>query len=639
MGAFIGFVSLSQAPVLPSLEERAIGALGLGRKRFAAIQRSASALIVQETANTSSTRTSSADGGILLVASARLDNREELGAALGMGGARLAQTSDAALVGESFARGGDAGLARILGGFAFAQWDGHRLVLARDCLGDAPLFFYAQKDFVVFASTLKSLLALREVPREIDEVMLGHFLALNMRDPRRTLYRGIERVPSRTRMTIDAGGVRHAQYWAPNPGALPVYRHEAAYAEQARALFDQSVAAALRGTDGAALFLSGGFDSSAIAATAAKLGLAGKLTCYTAVPPEGAAPPLSDKRYGDERSKVEALRRMHPALDIRYVVPPEVHAVDEDPTRHFLRCGLPARNVTNLGWFSGLEDAIDPAADALLLGSMGNFGLTWDGTFALAELLRAGQFAQFAAELGATARESGKGIARTLWRDVALRMAPDGLYRLYNTLRSNRMAGAGRYTLLNPDFVAAHDLGSAWQAQNFDPAFTLRGRAAAVRAHHMFDHNQHARDVRAMHRHAYGRPIRDPHGDRRLLEFCLSVPEPMYRRGGVPRAFARTMLADRLPPEILGERRRGLQAPLWFRSLDARREDFAREIERLDASPAAQRMLNLPRLKRLLREWPKDAEDAHARRREYRLALTRGIHAGRFIRWVEGGNA
>lgn len=113
----------------------------------------------------------------------------------------------------------------------------------------------------------------------------------------------------------------------------------------------------------------------------------------------------------------------------------------------------------------------------------------------------------------------------------------------------------------------------------------------------------------------------------------------MFRQNGVPRSFARRVLADRLPPEILTERSRGAQAPTWFRALDAGRENIARDIERFEASPLARRLLDLPRLKRLMAEWPKDEPAAQIRETDYKLALTRGVHVGRFIRWVEGGNA
>ena len=114
----------------------------------------------------------------------------------------------------------------------------------------------------------------------------------------------------------------------------------------------------------------------------------------------------------------------------------------------------------------------------------------------------------------------------------------------------------------------------------------------------------------------------------------------MYRRNGIPRSFARAVLSDRLPKEILQEHRRhGASGVNWFAGLNSKRQEIATELERLESSPLANRMIDLPRLKRLMHEWPADEHAAEGRMHEFRLALSRGVHVGRFIRWVEGGNA
>ena len=77
----------------------------------------------------------------------------------------------------------------------------------------------------------------------------------------------------------------------------------------------------------------------------------------------------------------------------------------------------------------------------------------------------------------------------------------------------------------------------------------------------------------------------------------------------------------------------------WFRYLDAQRHQFASEIERFESSALARRLLDVPRLRRLLDEWPEDEVSAERRGREYKLVFSRGMHVGRFICWVEGGNA
>ena len=358
------------------------------------------------------------------------------------------------------------------------------------------------------------------------------------------------------------------------------------------------------------------------------------------MPPQGASPQVGESWYPSERGKVEALIEMHSALNVSYAVPPSVHPLEENSTRYFLRYGMPARNVANLGWFHGIEDTIDPATRALLVGIRGNFGLTWNGMFSLVELLRAGRLPEFARELGATARCSGKGMIQILSSEVIVRMMPDSAYRTYLRARGRDPDDVSRSTLLNPEFCADSKLAAEWNEQGYDPYFAARGTSGAeFRARHLFDHNQMARDVIFLNADADGRDIRDPHADRRLLEFCLSVPEPMFRKNGVPRSFARRVLADRLPQEILKERRRGAQSPAWFHSLNARREDIAREINSFETSKLASRLLDLPRLKRLMDQWPKNEIAAEARKKEYKFALARGVHVGKFIRWVEGGNA
>ena len=147
------------------------------------------------------------------------------------------------------------------------------LTFGRDCLGRRALFFHHGDGFVAFASDLTALLALPFVPRELDERVVASFLVLNPHDRKRTFYRGVERVPSRTMVTIDrARRARH--YWSPDFDAPAPYRREEDYVERARELLDQAVMTATADTPRVAISTSGGLDSSAIAATAARFGRA-----------------------------------------------------------------------------------------------------------------------------------------------------------------------------------------------------------------------------------------------------------------------------------------------------------------------------------------------------------------------------
>ncbi len=647
MSAFAGIVSLDGRPLERHAEDRVAVALTAMRPGRTSAWRSRGAIFVHKSSEANkyseAGRPAFRDSDALFTALARIDNREELGDALGLGPTELAQTSDAELIQRLFLRWGDCGVARCVGAFAFAHWDAaaRRLTLGRDCLGNRPLFYHRGPEFVCFATTLGALLALPGVPRAIDEIALAQFIAVNNGNERRTFYRDIERVRSCTLVTIDRNGINDRRYWAPDLDAAPPYRRDEDYIERARELFDAAVAAATRDTPHLAIATSGGLDSSAIAATAARQGIAASISCFCLVPPPGTNIDVGRFKYLDERDKVEALGQMYPGLRLHFVAPERVHPKAFDDTRHFVGIHLPAFDAAGLGFGPYLpETVLATGHRAMLIGNYGNFGLTWWGRLSLVDLFQGRQWRSLLRDLQDVARQSDRGLARTMAADLFFPLAPHWTRRLIHRLRGKDPDSVAQYCVLNPTFIAETGLARSWRAQGFDPWFGVRDwNAKRLRAYRLFDHNQYARDVRGLAEETSGLEIRDPHGDRRLLEFALSVPEPMYRRDGIPRSFARRVLADRLPAAILSEQRRGANTPTWFRTLDARRSDITADIDRLDASPLAKRLLDLPRLKRLVAQWPNDANEAQKRKAEYRSALARGVHVGRFIRWVEGGNA
>ena len=366
----------------------------------------------------------------LFIADARLDNRAELGHALDLAPADLARMSDHAFLQDMYRRWGEAGVARCLGAFAFAHWDAgrRRLILGRDCLGNRSLFFHHGNGFVAFASTLRILLALPCVPRELDELALADYLALDFSEARQTLYRGIERVPSRTMISIDAAGVRSRHYWSPEFDAPPPFKRDQDYVERARELFDQAVAAAIADTPRVAISMSGGLDSSAVAATVARLGSSQSITCFTLVPPAGFQLDVGRYGYLDERDKVEALARLHPQLTVRFLTPERAHSDVADETRYFARTAVPIFGPANYAAFAHLYEAAAASGHrAVLTGVSGNYGLSWNGRFSLLALLRRVQWKTFGREFPAVARQTNRPLAQVFATDLVMPASPPGL--------------------------------------------------------------------------------------------------------------------------------------------------------------------------------------------------------------------
>ncbi len=631
MASFAGLIVFGNIPVSRRHEAALAAAVARNKSQRVSTQRTSHGLFAQLG------HPPVGREGILFASSSRLDNGADIAAATGAD----ASVDEAGLIRRIFAARGEPGIAQLLGAFAFAHWDesAGTLTLARDCIGQRSLFYHAGDGFVAFAANLAALLALPDVPRQLDERMLANFLALNHRERETTFYRGICRVPSRHVVRITRDGVEQHPYWSPNFAAAPPFARDQDYIARGRELFDRAVGRTLRNTPRVAISLSGGFDSSAVAATAARL-RSGEIACYTGLPPPDLERSPRPGRYLDERAKVEALARLHPSLRVTFVTPRGAHLRQSDPARYFPGMPLAHRNLCNLGWFAQLDEAM--AADGhhvVLHGGRGNMTTSWDGRFFLAAMLSEGRWLNLLAESRTLSRASGRSMARVLASEAIMPLLPAAAQRAVGRIRGRLPQDVSGFSLLRSEIIDELDLRRQWRADGFDPTYRARGTSARLRAHQIFDQLQLSRDMVGLRFDAGGFEARDPYADRELVEFCLTVPETLYRRNGVGRFFARQLFADRLPREILEETGRGEQAPNWFKSLNARKPVIIETVERLEASRLASQLIDIPRLKRLIAEWPNDAVAAEARFKEYRHGLDRAVHVGQFIRWVEGGNA
>jgi asparagine synthase (glutamine-hydrolysing) len=440
----------------------------------------------------------------------------------------------------------------------------------------------------------------------------------------------------RSRIDVTPSGAARRFYWHPALDAPPPYRRDEDYIARARELFDRAVARALRDTPRVAVMMSGGLDSSAVAATAARQGH-GDITCYTAVPPEDAETRSERGRYPSERPKVEALARMHPTLRLKLVTPRGMHPAYADSTRRFSRLGHPVWCPVHQGWIDTVEDEIAAGDHRVVLnGVLGNFGLSWTGDLSLVALAGQMWWIELVRQARAIAKQRRRPLRSIIKSELVRPLVPERPVRwLARRQNPNPMPP---FCLINPVAVEALDLRRHWHNDDYyPPSVSLGVMTWQRRARGLFDSAQANRDRMAASPFTLVYEMRDPHGDRELLEFCLSVPETLYRRNGISRWFARQVFSDRLPPEILKEERRGLQCSNWFEAFDARKPIVEAAIDDFETSPLARLLIDIPRLKQRVAEWPGSTSDANARMLDFRFALDRAVHIGEFIRWVERG--
>lgn len=216
----------------------------------------------------------SLDGRVWITADARVDARAELIQKLESKGRDASPAaSDAELLLHAYHAWGEDCVHHLLGDFAFAIWDSRlqRLFCVRDHFGVKPFYYAPLKDCLLFSNTLNCLRGYPAISDELNELTVGDFLLFGCNlDPATTMFADILRLPPGHCFTWSERTFRLKRYWAPPTDGPIRYEQPSDYVDQFLELLRAAVEDRLR-TDCASVYMSGGLDSTAVAAVARDL--------------------------------------------------------------------------------------------------------------------------------------------------------------------------------------------------------------------------------------------------------------------------------------------------------------------------------------------------------------------------------
>jgi asparagine synthase (glutamine-hydrolysing) len=489
-------------------------------------------------------------GTVVLTADLRLDNRSELIRRLRLHDRPAGEIGDGELLLSAYLTWGESCPEHLLGDFAFALWDaGKRQVFcARDHFGVRPFQYHFRPGrLFAFASEIKGVVALPEVPRDLSEWWIARFLTVDEDDLAATVYEQVYRLPPAHTLTVTAERAVLRRYWSLDP-ELEVRRGSSGeYEEEFREIFFEAVRCRLRSAGAVGSMLSGGLDSSSIACVARDV-LAnegrGALHTFSWV--------FESVGESDERRFIETVLRQGG------MVPHYIRTDDLRPVADVLRFApyldgpMRTANVAlNLGMASAVRQA---GARVVLSGHFGDDAVS-HGLENLAEMVRGGQV------LGAALR--GYQYARNfevplswVYRRLAFGPAlPPGLWRVWKRLRGlgrGHRPQAERERLF--DTVIGEDLRqrTATMSRSY-PTAQDPDRPRARRGHYhaivqpILTNDLQVEDLVSA---AYGTEVRYPFFDLRLVEFAYGLPSAQKLQGGWSRSILRRSLASVLPPEV-----------------------------------------------------------------------------------------
>ncbi|NUL20981.1 asparagine synthase (glutamine-hydrolyzing) [Streptomyces lunaelactis] len=528
----------------------------------------------------------------VLVHNGEIYNFHQVRAQLESLGHRFRTAGDTEVVLRAYLEWGERCAERLEGMFAFAVWDPRagKLVMVRDRLGIKPLYYAAAGRGLVFGSEPKALLAHPSIECVVDTEGLAELLAY-IATPGHAVYRGMREVPAGHVTVVRDGSVTESRYWT-----LPNHEHPddlATTIDTVRGLLQEAVASHLVSDVPLCTLLSGGVDSSAIAAFAAQSVTDGRRPKTFAVDFEGHT----------ERFRKDF---WHEDPDAPYAAEVARHVgTDHEPV--VLRT----------------SDLADPVVDAAALRAQDLPRPIPDMDRSLYLLLRSVRQRSTVALMGEVADELFGGYqsfrdptlvdtANFPWVTMGLRVAPHGM-------------STG---LLDPGFLKKIDV-PGYSAQRYSETVAevprVPGESDQEHTMRVVGHAHLSRwlplllsrdDRLSM---AVGLELRVPYCDHRLVEYGYKIPWGVKTADGREKSVLRSAVADLLPASVTQRRKSPFPVTQDPRYGEVLRSRFNAVVG--DPSSPVRPLLDSPACAELAKEDRPIAVDGWGERRNVEMVL------------------
>lgn len=480
------------------------------------------------------------DGLIWVVQNGEIFNYIELAEDLRRDGVSFRGTSDTEVVLRAYERYGPDFVSRLNGMFAIALWDGRnrRFLAARDRLGIKPLYYWFDQRQLIFGSEIKALLRHPNVRAEPEDDSIRDYLLFGhqMRDT--TWFRGIKSLPPGSVLSIEDGCLRVEQYWDLTfdvDYSLP-FEH---FRDELSALLEDAVRLHLRSDVPTGAYLSGGIDSSAVVALAARE-LGGSIKTFSASFPgydgaydEQVFARLVVDRYKTQHSTVQPLPEDLPGL-----LPELIRILDEPVIGAAV---LPMYRVSELVAKSGVKVVAGGQGGDELFGGYPPYFVS--AARSILRSLPTAHRAPGAEVLAVPSYLSRGGAFERLRRRVLSSPAPRWL----------RISGSFR----DESLAVWKDIVAAGPSDPFESMTWLNIK-------HYLPGLLHQEDRMSM---AWSIESRVPLLDYRVVELAMRIPSWYKIRRGVPKAVLREALRSIVPDAVLNRRdKKGYPVPSseWF---------------------------------------------------------------------------
>lgn len=499
-----------------------------------------------------------AKDNLFFTADVVLDNRSELLEKLGITKEQGSNMADGDILFAVYKKYGRDCLNDLLGAYAFVWYDRsqNKIELVLDAVGNRCVYYRIIDDVFYFSSLIEPLVEIA-TDVQLNDRWLTDFLAMDhlymINETEETPIADIYRIAPAQYISYCEGKIEKVSYWKPFEH-FKEYRwnSDEEYKQRFIELWNRAVTCTIRDKSNTSILLSGGLDSTAVAAVAASYVKEDgeSLYSYTSVPMEGYVTDNSGYDIENEKEDVEKTAAFYGNIITQYV---DLNGKNpwELSNKAIRSMETPLKSIQNYLWIEeAMEKAYERQSRIMLTGSYGNTSISFTDLNVYMNTLYSKrkyvtlkkELDAFSANMGFPVRYAWKQIVSTGRKKFEPTPYPYGLSYVNRDIAKKVNSEKRLCEIEQNSFENIKDYESC--RRNMVHWLSMRQIGEAFTKHSL----------------ATGVLLRDPTIDKRVIEFCIHMPMQQFCKEGLDRRLVKEYLKDIMPPHIIRFQKKGKQS-------------------------------------------------------------------------------
>ncbi|NSB16569.1 asparagine synthase-related protein [Clostridium beijerinckii] len=538
--------------------------------------------------------------GLLIVADACIYNKKELCALLDI---KKSGITDGQIILLAYEKWNEECPKYLIGDFAFVIYDEKedKVFCVKDHMGSRSLYYSYENGIFSFSTVIEPL----KSGKKLNERWICDFLAMksvvHQFEPEETIYSNIYQVMPATAIVIRDNKITKYKYWNPliNENVLKL-KSDDEYISEFKKIFFEAVNCRLDSDKEISIMLSGGLDSTSVACIAGrKLKNKGqKLVSYTSIPMEGYKDNTSKYRFANESEYVDSLKDVIDNLEINYCKSEKKDSVSD--IKRFTRIlEQPYKTFQNIFWVDEIMDKVEKRnSKVLLTGQYGNFSISYgDFLVHIKTLLESKHFYKVIKEIYECSKLYNQSMLTT--SKCIIRA-----FREYKNIRKiSSIKKKYEHSPLKLDLIDKWDIDNRIEKSRYG-SINLKCKNIKEYRQDFLDPVMLTQigNIESKLSLSHGIVQRDPTKDKRVVEFCLSLPAEQFVRNGQERILIKRAMKGILPDKIrFNFLTKGLQSADWLQRLQPRYNYICNELEAAIKDKKSNKYLDTEKLKKQLK--------------------------------------